>query len=300
MSKAASSDEPAPLEGTVKTKEPAIEIKKEEENKTAEAEGANSNGSKTWRHFRGVTYHRKNNKWIAQASVNGKSKYLGTHATREKAARVYDAFVLSTYGSTARTNFPASEVDFSLIPRLRSYKKKPYAGMGFNMLGIGAAYMNPKKDPKHPKHPRNAYLIFASEQRKIMKENGLKCQGRGNMHKQFAERWKQMSMMEKQKYIDLAAADRNRYEQEMDTYEDPQAFAWMNSDPVPTFPMMQMGPPDTKNMLPPGIGLAHDSLLNGDTKPDVHYPDSLFSLQNSIPMPHPLLIKNVDSMIPKP
>jgi hypothetical protein len=194
---------------------------------------------KDWPRYRGVTYHRKNDKWIAQASVNGKSKYLGTHPTREKAARVYDAFVVSTYGPQAKTNFPQEEVDFSLLPRLRSYKKKRF--MNFSMLGIPpmGGYAPPKKDPNHPKHPRNAYLIFASEQRKKMKECGLKCEGRGNMHKHFSEIWKQMSDLEKQKYIDLASADRDRFEQEMEHYEDPQAYAWMNTGPpMGAFPMM--------------------------------------------------------------
>lgn len=300
MSKTASGEEPSPLEGPVTTDETPPEVKIDTKDKNQDKkEKENEKDKKSWKHYRGVTYHRKNNKWIAQASVNGKSKYLGTHPTREKAARVYDAFVLSTYGSSAKTNFPPSEVDFSLIPRLRSYKKKPY--LGFSMLGLGmGGYVDTsKKDPKHPKHPRNAYLIFASEQRKIMKDAGLKCSGRGNMHKQFAERWKEMANIEKQKYLDLAAEDRMRYEQEMDTYEDPQAFAWMNSEPVANFPMMNLPPPATdKGMIPPSMSF-------NETNPGhLGFPEMypIMPQANAMKLPvtaHPLLLKGAD-ILPKP
>jgi len=237
---------PAPLKGIIEplTGKQARKAKLKEETDSKK-------DKKDWPRYRGVTYHRKNDKWIAQASVNGKSKYLGTHPTREKAARVYDAFVISTYGPTAKTNFPAEQVDFSLLPRLRSYKKKNF--MNFSMLGIPpmGGYIPSKKDPNHPKHPRNAYLIFASEQRKAMKQQGLKCEGRGNMHKHFSEIWKRMPEHEKQKYVDLAAQDRNRFEREMDSYEDPNAYSWMNTGPpMAAFPMMglQQDEPDKHGM----------------------------------------------------
>jgi hypothetical protein len=236
---------PAPLLGDLKSEKDEKVAPKDKK----QASAKENPPKKDWPKYRGVTYHRKNDKWIAQASVNGKSKYLGTHPTREKAARVYDAFVISTYGPQAKTNFPAEQVDFSLLPRLRSYKKKNF--MNFSMLGIPpmAGYMPNKKDPNHPKHPRNAYLIFASEQRKEMKQQGLKCEGRGNMHKQFSELWKHMSDIEKQKYIDLASADRDRFEREMDSYEDPQAYAWMNTGPpMAAFPMMGLESHDERSM----------------------------------------------------
>jgi len=183
------------------------------------------------RKYRGVTYHRKNNKWVAQASVNGKSKYLGTHPTPEHAAKVYDAFVISTFGKNVKTNFPVKDVDFSLLPRLRTYKKPHQFDMGFGMMGMTPMFVQPPavKDPKRPKHPKNAYLQFAAEQRRTMKEQGMSFPGRGNMHKQFSERWNGLEGGEKQKYIDLAEADRRRFEQEMEGYADPDAYSWMNT-----------------------------------------------------------------------
>ena len=71
-------------ETEIQQEENSIQKIDNQENDTSEA----STFETPQRKFRGVTFHRKNNKWIAQASHNGKSKYLGTHATAEKAARV--------------------------------------------------------------------------------------------------------------------------------------------------------------------------------------------------------------------
>jgi hypothetical protein len=49
---------------------------------------------------------RSGNKWMAQISLNGLSKYLGTHSTEEEAARAYDAAALAHYGPRANLNFP--------------------------------------------------------------------------------------------------------------------------------------------------------------------------------------------------
>lgn len=53
--------------------------------------------------FKGVRkYYRK---WHATAGHNGKTFYLGSFASREDAARAYDAFVKEKHGEFARTNF---------------------------------------------------------------------------------------------------------------------------------------------------------------------------------------------------
>lgn len=54
--------------------------------------------------------------WVAHIHVEGKSYYLGYHATQEAAARVYDSAARKRLGEFARLNFP--------------YGGQPEAGMG--------------------------------------------------------------------------------------------------------------------------------------------------------------------------
>jgi len=234
------------------------------------------------RKYRGVTYHRKNNKWVAQASVNGKSKYLGTHPTPERAARVYDAFVISHFGKEVKTNFPVSEVDFSLLPRLRTYKKPHY--VDFTMLGLNPMFNNTgRKDPNRPKHPKNAYLQFAAEQRRLMKESGRTFVGRGNMHKMLSEQWKTLGEIEKEKYVLMANEDRVRYEKEMESYSDPDAYSWMHTQDA--FHWMQpslMTDPEGLDLGPPQqLGVGH---------PGVGHPGQMMPSQ--IPFPESMMPKN--------
>lgn len=52
--------------------------------------------------FKGVTWHSKNKRWIAQ--IQG-GHYLGSYATAEDAARAYDKKAKELFGEFARLNF---------------------------------------------------------------------------------------------------------------------------------------------------------------------------------------------------
>jgi hypothetical protein len=56
--------------------------------------------------FKGVTWHKKNHKWIAKIHVAGHSKYLGSFASEAEAARAYDSAAEAAWGHFARLNFP--------------------------------------------------------------------------------------------------------------------------------------------------------------------------------------------------
>ena len=43
--------------------------------------------------YRGVSWHKGNNKWVAQISLEGKSKYLGVYPTPLDAAKAYEVYV---------------------------------------------------------------------------------------------------------------------------------------------------------------------------------------------------------------
>lgn len=56
--------------------------------------------------YRGVYWCKKNKRWQASISVDGKRKHVGCFKAPEDAARAYDKAIVAHYGEFARTNFP--------------------------------------------------------------------------------------------------------------------------------------------------------------------------------------------------
>lgn len=56
--------------------------------------------------YRGVYFEKRGGRWRAQISVGGKNIYLGTRATPELAAQLYDRAARKAFGRFARLNFP--------------------------------------------------------------------------------------------------------------------------------------------------------------------------------------------------
>ena len=55
--------------------------------------------------FKGVSFHKLNNKWISHVSYNGKLIHLGYFVSEEVAARAYDEKAKQLFGDFACTNF---------------------------------------------------------------------------------------------------------------------------------------------------------------------------------------------------
>ena len=55
--------------------------------------------------FKGVSFRKRERRWVARVNSNGKRLWLGMYSTAEEAARVYDAKAREVYGAFARTNF---------------------------------------------------------------------------------------------------------------------------------------------------------------------------------------------------
>lgn len=96
-------------------------------------------------------------------------------------------------------------------------KAKAKAGEDDDGGGGGAKKQRKKKDPNAPKRGQTAYFLYMNENRdKVKAANpGIAF---GDVAKVVAEQWKSVSAEDKQHYEELAAADKQRYLREMETY----------------------------------------------------------------------------------
>ena len=62
--------------------------------------------------YKGVSWDKKNSKWVAHIDVAGKSKNLGRFSDKETAARTFDAAAIENFGEFARINFPAEHPEY--------------------------------------------------------------------------------------------------------------------------------------------------------------------------------------------
>lgn len=56
--------------------------------------------------FKGVYWHRRDEKWMARLVHNGKSQFLGYFKDEEQAGKAYDTAAVKQFGEFARLNFP--------------------------------------------------------------------------------------------------------------------------------------------------------------------------------------------------
>jgi hypothetical protein len=65
-------------------------------------------GKPTSSRFKGVTWDKRANKWLAQIVVKGQGRSLGRYLDETDAARAYDRAAREAWGSYARCNFEDS------------------------------------------------------------------------------------------------------------------------------------------------------------------------------------------------
>lgn len=73
--------------------------------------------------YKGVTLHKKNNKYVAHIRLLGKLVYLGSFGIAEEAARAYDKAAKTNIGEVAILNFPCVKIGATLNPGLSSESK---------------------------------------------------------------------------------------------------------------------------------------------------------------------------------
>jgi len=79
-----------------------------------------------------------------------------------------------------------------------------------------------KKDPNKPKRSMSSFMFFANEKRNQVREENpsLKITEIG---KKLSELWKEISPEEKQRFIDMAEKDKDRYKKAIESYKPPPA-----------------------------------------------------------------------------
>lgn len=56
--------------------------------------------------YKGVSWHKHKNKWIAMCAINSKNKFIGYFSDEIQAAKAYDIKAKELHGEFAKTNFP--------------------------------------------------------------------------------------------------------------------------------------------------------------------------------------------------
>ncbi len=63
-------------------------------------------GKKTSSKYKGITWYKKYNKWLAQIMLNKKQLHLGYYTEEIDAAKAYDESAIKHFGEFAKLNFP--------------------------------------------------------------------------------------------------------------------------------------------------------------------------------------------------
>ncbi|XP_071547909.1 high mobility group protein 20A-like isoform X3 [Panulirus ornatus] len=79
------------------------------------------------------------------------------------------------------------------------------------------------KDSNAPKGPLSGYMLFMSDQREIIRQTnaGLAFH---EITKLVAQRWAQLDVSAKTKYLEAAEADKERYQKELEEYQKTDAY----------------------------------------------------------------------------
>jgi hypothetical protein len=78
--------------------------------------------------YRGVSWDKSRNKWVAEMQYDGKRHYLGHFEDEKEAARAYDRAARAQHGEKAQLNFPA-EGESGVR---QSSKRSKYRGVSWN------------------------------------------------------------------------------------------------------------------------------------------------------------------------
>lgn len=119
------------------------------------------------------------------------------------------------------TDSPSKEA--SGVKRKQPSKQCSSPASASSSLASGGDQKRRKKDPLAPKAPLNGYLVYFNEERAGMRAKNPNI-GFGELTKIIATKWKELPTDSKQKYINEADQDKERYEKEMACYKKSDAY----------------------------------------------------------------------------
>lgn len=119
------------------------------------------------------------------------------------------------------TDSPSKEA--SGVKRKQPSKQCSSPASASSSLASGGDQKRRKKDPLAPKAPLNGYLVYFNEERAGMRAKNPNI-GFGELTKIIATKWKELPTDAKQKYINEADQDKERYEKEMACYKKSDAY----------------------------------------------------------------------------
>ena len=79
--------------------------------------------------------------------------------------------------------------------------------------------LKPKKDRNQPKRPKTSYMFYCDETRPTVVKKNPKFK-LGDVSKAMGKEWKKLNDKKKEKFVKLAEADKKRYEEEMEAYQN--------------------------------------------------------------------------------
>ncbi|KAK9416923.1 putative Non-histone chromosomal protein 6 [Seiridium unicorne] len=133
------------------------------------------------------------------------------------------ALALVQKGRRSPSSSPHSDNQREGLPGLRQgARPMPKEATKRGKTGKAEKVKRGKKDPNAPKRGLSAYMFFANEQRENVRDEnpGISF---GQVGKILGERWKALNDKQRAPYEAKAAADKKRYEDEKQAYNDAQA-----------------------------------------------------------------------------
>lgn len=137
---------------------------------------------------------------------------LAVVAAVELAAKSGDGKTTSTTSTPVKRKAPSKNTSSS----------SPASG-SLSAVNLSDSAKRRKKDPSAPKAPLNGYLVYFNEERAGMRAQNPNI-GFGELTKIIAAKWKELPTEQKQKYINEADHDKERYEKEMASYKKSDAY----------------------------------------------------------------------------
>lgn len=148
---------------------------------------------------------------------------LAVVAAVEQATKSGDVKTSASHSTPVKRKHPPSRSSSTSTPTSASVSGGGGGSPSSSAGNLSDSAKRRKKDPSAPKAPLNGYLVYFNEERAGMRAQNPNI-GFGELTKIIAAKWKELPTEQKQKYINEADQDKERYEKEMASYKKSDAY----------------------------------------------------------------------------